>query len=173
MGKLVAASGELVNTGPVIAVGEAWAALGAADRAEAWVRSIAMPALRVEAQAAVAEALAIAGDLGRAEALALDIGDLQLRGEALYPLVTVLAEAGLLARAEAVAGSIPEASTRVRALAVIAAHAEKEAEARRLVGPALGVGDWPAVIEVLARVEPTAVTTIAEESLHHVADRQL
>ncbi|PKW12530.1 hypothetical protein BX260_7902 [Streptomyces sp. 5112.2] len=87
--------------------------------------------------------------------------------------MTVLAEAGLLARAEAVAGSIPEASTRVRALAVIAAHAEKEAEARRLVGPALGVGDWPAVIEVLARVEPTAVTTIAEESLHHVADRQL
>ncbi|WP_143050300.1 hypothetical protein [Streptomyces sp. 2231.1] len=172
VGKLVAASGELVNAGPVIAVGEAWAALGAADRAEAWVRSIAMPALRVEAQAAIAEALAIAGDLGRAETLALDIGDLQLRGEALYRLVTVLAEAGLLARAEAVAGSIPEASTRVRALAVIAAHAEKEAEARRLVGPALEVGDWPAVIEVLARVEPTAVTTIAEESLHHVADRQ-
>ncbi|MFF8867805.1 hypothetical protein ACF08B_37830 [Streptomyces sp. NPDC015139] len=173
VGKLVAASDELVNAGPVIAVGEAWAALGAADRAEAWVRSITMPALRAEAQAAVAEALAVAGDLGRAEALARDIGDLQLLGEALYRLVTVLAEAGLLARAEAVAGSIAEASRRVRALAVIAAHSEKEAEARRLVGPALEVGDWPAVIEVLARVEPTAVTAIAEESLHQVADRQL
>ncbi|WP_190016705.1 hypothetical protein [Streptomyces lucensis] len=173
VGELVAASDELVNAGPVIAVGEAWAAMGAADRAESWVRSIAVPALRVEAQAAVAETLAVVGDLERAEALALDLGDLELRSEALNRLVTVLAERGLGARAEAVADSIPEASTRVRALAVVAAHAETVSDARRLAAPALDVGDWPAVIDVLARVEPTALTVIAEESLHQVAECHL
>ncbi|MBL1082285.1 hypothetical protein JK359_09865 [Streptomyces actinomycinicus] len=172
LGESLAGADEMVHAGPVIAVAEAWAAVGAADRAEAWTRSIAVPALRVEAQAAVAEALAGAGDLERAEAFALRLGDPDLRAEALHRVVTCLAEGGLTARAEDLAGRIQGASRRARALAVVASHAG-ETDARRLAAPALAVGDWPAVIEVLARVDPSAVAAVAEESLRRAAEHPL
>ncbi|MEU0003630.1 hypothetical protein ABZ079_04800 [Streptomyces sp. NPDC006314] len=171
VGELVAESDEMANAGPIIAVAEAWAAVGAADRAEAWMQSISLPALRLEARAAAAEALAAVGDIGRAEALARTLTDPELRAEALHRIVAALAEKGLTDRAEAVANAVQGPDCRARALAVVATHAEGP-KVRRFVAPALEMGDWATVIETLARVEPTAVTAIAEESLRQDVDRQ-
>ncbi|MEU4733128.1 hypothetical protein [Streptomyces sp. NPDC023588] len=171
VGELVTNGEQLVDAAAVLAVGEAWARVGAADRAEAWIRSIRTPALRHEARAVVAEGLAVAGAFERAEALARTLGDPELCAEVLAEVVSALALAGSTGQAEAVACSIQRSTWRARALAVVAVHAQ-DPDARRLVVPALERGDWPSVIEVLARVEPAAVAAIADESLLRAADRR-
>jgi len=117
-------------------VAEAAARAGVPGSAEQAARSITRPDEQARALAGAAEAAARAGDPGRAGALA--------------------------AAAEQAARSVTDPYLQARALARVAGVAEP-ATARSCIAGALAVWSWSTPLEVLARVDPVALSAFADE----------
>jgi hypothetical protein len=137
-----------------------WVTLGQPVRAEALARSITDPYAQSRALARVAEAAAGGGDLHRAEQVALSITDPDEK--ALAVAVVAAASGGDLDRAEQVARSITDPDAQARALASVASVAEPD-RARSCIAGALAVGQWVILLNEVARIDPVALATFADE----------
>ncbi|CUU54984.1 Uncharacterized conserved protein HemY, contains two TPR repeats [Parafrankia irregularis] len=153
-----------------IAAAKALARTGGYSQAEAIARSIIEPFdIRVRALAAVAGALAQAGDQVRASLLVSIAGadvrsiiDPDERERFLHPVAAALARTGEYGQAEAMARTITWSSRRVRALIDVADQADP-AVARKILVTLLRDDDWSESLTTLVRVDPGAVSAIAEE----------
>jgi hypothetical protein len=160
------------------------------DRAEALTRQITDPHRRVSTLAKIAAVAAVSGDHGRAtrlateaETLAGQITDLDDEAWAgtLPGLVTAAAVSGDYERAEALIGEIASPEWLAKALAgfarVIAetddqrspipenahSNALMMSPARNLLSKAPVVSSWISSVSALARVDPTALSALADE----------
>jgi hypothetical protein len=137
--------------------------------------------LRAEAFARLAEAVAAGGDPNRAETLTKQITDPYYRGKALGWLAEAVAAGGDPNRAEALIAQIIDPNRRALALTQLAqklvetsqetppaaehAHSSSPvmARARRLLAEALVTSSWTEIVVGLARVDPPAVSALADE----------
>jgi lipopolysaccharide biosynthesis regulator YciM len=126
-----------------------------ADEAEALTGQITDPHRRAEALAQLAGVAAAGGDhdraarlAGEAEALTGQITDPDQRAEALAQLAKILVE-------------------KDKETSPVPGHARSSSplmvRARHLLGAALVTGSWIQIVASLARVEPLAVTALADE----------
>ena len=81
-------------------------------------------------------------------------------------LAVVHATLGDVERAEELAMGITHRTFRTLALTGMARQAGDSPRARRLVALALHVGHWTDALELLARLEPAALTALADERRH-------
>ncbi|MDT3439119.1 TIR domain-containing protein [Pseudofrankia sp. BMG5.37] len=155
--------------GALAQVGERARALQIITDAEQAARNVASPQPQALALADVANALAQAGEHVRAEQLARDITDPHSRPQALADVANALAQAGEHVRAEQLARDITDPHFQARALADVAgalAQAGNRALATRLLGEALGIGNWTGLpLSVVAEVSPDAIRTIADATV--------
>jgi len=151
------------------------------DKAEELTVQITAPDSWADALDSLVEAAVANGDLDRAEALVTQITDPDSRAEALGQLVEAAAACDDLDRAEALIAQITNPGTRARALSRLAMAIARTSEktlpirkyphgsspmlvrARHLLGEALATGSWTDVAASLARLDPPAVSTLADE----------
>jgi len=100
----------------------------------------------------------------QAEAAARLITDSDRQARVLADLAKAAAQAGDLDRAQELARSITNPDQRARTLIDLATGA-KPHQARSLLAWALTVNKWQSLLEVLTRVDPSAVIAIADEYL--------
>ncbi len=134
---------------------EAAAASGDHNQAEALTEQITDPGRRARTLAQLAETATISGDHNRAarlaskaEALAEQLADPRLRAQALAQLAGTLVETS-----EKTSPAPGHASSRSPLMV----------RARHLLAAALVTGSWTEVIASLARMDPLAVTALADE----------
>lgn len=146
------------------AVASAVATIGKLDHAERIVLSISDVSRQAKALAAIVQAGVKAGDLNEAEAIARSITDPLSQAHAFSILARAFADAGYLKQAENIARSITNPSRQAQMLAALTTNCTSS-EARHLLAHALTVGHWQICLVALVRVEPDAVSVMAEELL--------
>jgi hypothetical protein len=134
-----------------------------AKKAKAAAQAVTDPAARAEVLADLARPTA--SNLDRAEAAARSITDPSQQARAFANLARAAGDAGDLDRAEAAARSITDPSQQAQALAELARKAEP-GRARALLAWALTTGHWLASVNILVKISPAAVISIADEYLN-------
>ncbi|WP_150494190.1 tetratricopeptide repeat protein [Streptomyces kanamyceticus] len=128
--------------------------------------AISIPESRVKARAltAIVRSGISAGELDKAEMIARLITNPISQGQALSAVTEAFASSGRPEHAEEVAHSINHLPEQARALASLASRLAAT-ESRRILAQALTVGHWQICLPVLARLEPSVVSVMAEEFL--------
>ncbi len=98
------------------------------------------------------------------QAVARGIPDHYHRARALGFVAEVAAGAGDLDLGKALAQAITDPNEQARALADLARKAEPN-QARSLLARALTVGHWKVSVDILVKINPAAIITIADEYL--------
>ncbi len=155
--RLIDAAESLVAQVPMFRIWRAWTLArlaeavvigGDHDRAETLIEQITEPDPREEALGRFAEAVAASGDHNRAEALIARISDPNRRASALARVAVTLVEANQ---------ETPPAREHTPSRSPLMVRA------RRLAAEALVTSSWTEVVDSLARVDPLALRTLADE----------
>ncbi|MET0495149.1 MAG: trypsin-like peptidase domain-containing protein [Actinoplanes sp.] len=150
---------------PVVTLAGVLAGLGDLDRALSLAQATGNDHISGSAAIEMVRVLARKGDIDTAETSARAISDDPYRDSALREVVTVLASRGELERAAALAQEFSSPGNHHGLWSGVVGKTGVRNE-RRQLAYALQLDDWRDCLPHVVRVDPSAITTIADDVLH-------